>query len=79
MLVMSHDQAIAAAAAAGDLSRDGVRRALERMADYNALGLVASTDFSQHQLAQARIYRANASAGRFEPVSDWISAVVSRH
>lgn len=79
LIALTVSEAMNRAAAAGDLSRDGVRRALERMADYNALGLVASTDFSQHQLAQARIYRANAAAGRFEPVSDWISAVVSRH
>jgi len=65
-------EAMRRAAAAGELTRPGITKALGKMWDYDAMGLIRSMRFVNHRLPYTRLYRANAGKGIYEPLTDWL-------
>ncbi|GLV47657.1 branched-chain amino acid ABC transporter substrate-binding protein [Thermus sp. LT1-2-5] len=65
-------EAMRRAAGAGKLTRAGVVEYLEKLGDYNGLGLQRSYQFVNHRLPYTKLYRASAKDGRFNAITDWI-------
>ena len=59
--------------AAGDLSRDGVQKALENLKDWDAFGMYdgKTFDYSSHRFPRARILRADFKTKSLEPATEW--------
>jgi len=59
---------------AGDLTREGIRTALENITDYKVLGLYNGKplDYTYHCLSLARLVKADFSKKAFISVTDWI-------
>ncbi|TBH21962.1 ABC transporter substrate-binding protein [Thermus thermamylovorans] len=65
-------EAMRRAAQAGRLTRAGVVEHLEKIGDYNAMGLVRDFNFVNHRLPQTRLFRASVREGRFNAITDWL-------
>jgi branched-chain amino acid transport system substrate-binding protein len=64
---------------AGKLNYDGMVEALKNIKDFDTGGLTAPLTNYNNRFPQARIWKANASAGRLEPESDWTSFRLKRN
>ncbi|MCP4688419.1 MAG: ABC transporter substrate-binding protein [Desulfobacterales bacterium] len=56
----------------GDLSGDGLVKALQSIKDLDVGGLMAPVTVVNNKIPMGRVYRANVSKNAYEPVSDWI-------
>ncbi len=56
----------------GDLSGDGLAKALQSIKDFDVGGLMAPVSIVNNKIPMGRVYRANVSKNAYEPVSDWI-------
>ncbi|WP_243029484.1 ABC transporter substrate-binding protein [Thermus altitudinis] len=65
-------EAMRRAAGAGKLTRAGVVEYLEKLGDYNGLGLLLNFQFVNHRLPYTKLYRASVKDGRFNAITDWI-------
>jgi len=55
------------------LTGENLKAALESIKDWDTGGIIGvPVTVKDHSFPVGRIYRVNAAAGRFEPVSDWI-------
>jgi len=63
------------AAEAGNLTREGVRDALEQMTDWDACGLYGGRplNYSMHRLSEARMLKADFKTKSLEPVTEWLT------
>ena len=57
---------------AGDLSGDGLVKALQSIKDVDVGGLMAPISVINNKIPMGRVYKANVSKKQFEPISDWI-------
>ena len=57
---------------AGDLSGDGLVKALQSIKDFDVGGLMAPITVVNNKVPMGRVYKANVSKKIFEPISDWI-------
>jgi branched-chain amino acid transport system substrate-binding protein len=57
---------------AGDLTREGVAKALQSIKDFDSGGLSASWSIWNNRFPVAKVWEANPKKGIYEPVSDWI-------
>ena len=57
---------------AGDLSGDGLVKALQSIKDFDVGGLMAPITVVNNKIPMGRVYKANVSKKVFEPISDWI-------
>lgn len=57
---------------AGDLTGDGLVKALQSIKDFDVGGLMAPISIVNNKIPMGKVYRGNAQKGIFEPVSDWI-------
>ena len=58
--------------AAGDLTGDGLVKALQSIKDFDVGGLMAPITVINNKIPMGRVYKANVSKKIFEPISDWI-------
>jgi branched-chain amino acid transport system substrate-binding protein len=65
-------EAMRRAAQAGKLTRAGVVEYLEKIGDYNAMGLVRGYQFVNHRIPYTKLYRASVKDGRFNAITDWL-------
>ena len=65
-------EAVKKAILANDLSRDGIRNALEGLSGFSTGGMTGPINFKNHKFDYARIVKANPKGGIWEPHSDWI-------
>lgn len=67
--------AIEAAHAAGDISREGVKKALERSVwDFGGMYEGRRFSYASHRVPMARIFKASFPQKRWNPISTWINA-----
>jgi len=67
--------ALDVAAAAGDLSREGVKKALENSVwDFNGMYDGRKFSYKSHKVPMARIYRASAAKKEWDPITPWLDA-----
>jgi branched-chain amino acid transport system substrate-binding protein len=73
LMVQVAAEAARRADAAGDLSRKGVRNALENLKNWDLFGMYEgkSFDYSSHLFPYARILKANVQSKAMMPVTDW--------
>ena len=45
---------------------------LEKIGDYNAMGLVRGYQFVNHRIPYTKLYRASVKDGRFNAITDWL-------
>ena len=57
---------------AGDLSGDGLVKALQSIKDFDVGGLMAPITVVNNKIPMGRVYKANVGKKVFEPISDWI-------
>jgi branched-chain amino acid transport system substrate-binding protein len=57
---------------AGDLTGDGLVKALQSIKDFDVGGLMAPITVIDNKIPMGRVYKANVSKKVFEPISDWI-------
>ncbi len=57
---------------AGDLTGDGLVKALQSIKNFDVGGLMAPITVVNNKVPMGRVYRANAAKKQFEPISDWI-------
>lgn len=57
---------------AGDLTGDGLVKALQSIKDFDVGGLMAPITVVNNKIPMGRVYKANVSKKIFEPISDWI-------
>jgi branched-chain amino acid transport system substrate-binding protein len=57
---------------AGDLTGDGLVKALQSIKDFDVGGLMAPITVVDNKIPMGRVYKANVSKKIFEPISDWI-------
>ncbi len=57
---------------AGDLSGDGLVKALQSIKDFDVGGLMAPITVVNNKIPMGRVYKANVDKKVFEPISDWI-------
>ena len=57
---------------AGDLSGDGLVKALQSIKDFDVGGLMAPITVVNNKIPMGRVYKANVEKKVFEPISDWI-------
>jgi branched-chain amino acid transport system substrate-binding protein len=57
---------------AGDLTGDGLVKALQSIKDFDVGGLMAPITVVDNKIPMGRVYKANVSKNVFEPISDWI-------
>ena len=57
---------------AGDLTGDGLVKALQSIKDFDVGGLMAPITVVNNKIPMGRVYKANVSKKVFEPISDWI-------
>ncbi|MBW2481320.1 MAG: ABC transporter substrate-binding protein [Deltaproteobacteria bacterium] len=57
---------------AGDLSGDGLVKALQSIKDFDVGGLMAPITVINNKIPMGRVYKANVGKKVFEPISDWI-------
>ncbi len=57
---------------AGDLTREGVAKALQTIKDFDSGGLSAPWTIWNNRFPVAKVWAANPAKGIYEPVSDWI-------
>lgn len=72
-VVLAVAEAMRRAAGAGKLTRAGLVEYLEKLEDYNGLGLQRSYRFVNHRLPYTKLYRANVAKGRFDAITDWLN------
>ena len=57
---------------AGDLSGDGLVKALQSIKNFDVGGLMAPITVINNKIPMGRVYKANVDKKVFEPISDWI-------
>jgi branched-chain amino acid transport system substrate-binding protein len=57
---------------AGDLTGDGLVKALQSIKDFDVGGLMAPITVVNNKIPMGRVYKANVDKKVFEPISDWI-------
>jgi len=57
---------------AGDLTGDGLVKALQSIKNFDVGGLMAPITVVNNKIPMGRVYKANVSKKVFEPISDWI-------
>jgi branched-chain amino acid transport system substrate-binding protein len=57
---------------AGDLTGDGLVRALQSIENVDVGGLMAPISVINNKIPMGRVFKANVGKKRFEPISDWI-------
>jgi len=57
---------------AGDLSGDGLVKALQSIKNFDVGGLMAPITVINNKIPMGRVYKANVGKKVFEPISDWI-------
>ncbi len=57
---------------AGDLTGEGLVKALQSIKDFDVGGMMAPITVINNKIPMGRVYKANVSKGTFEPISDWI-------
>jgi branched-chain amino acid transport system substrate-binding protein len=57
---------------AGDLTGDGLVKALQSIKDFDVGGLMAPITVINNKIPMGRVYKANVDKKVFEPISDWI-------
>jgi len=57
---------------AGDLTGDGLVKALQSIKNFDVGGLMAPITVINNKIPMGRVYKANVSKKVFEPISDWI-------
>ena len=57
---------------AGDLTGDGLVKALQSIKDFDVGGLMAPITVVNNKIPMGRVYKANVGKKVFEPISDWI-------
>lgn len=57
---------------AGDLTGDGLVKALQSIKDFDVGGLMAPITVVDNKIPMGRVYKANVSKKIFEPITDWI-------
>jgi branched-chain amino acid transport system substrate-binding protein len=57
---------------AGDLTGDGLVKALQSIKDFDVGGLMAPISVVNNKIPMGRVYKANVGKKVFEPISDWI-------
>jgi len=57
---------------AGDLTGDGLVKALQSIKDFDVGGLMAPVTVVNNKIPMGRVYQANVAKKIFEPISDWI-------
>ncbi len=57
---------------AGDLTGDGLVKALQSIKDFDVGGLMAPITMVDNKIPMGRVYKANVSKKIFEPISGWI-------
>jgi branched-chain amino acid transport system substrate-binding protein len=57
---------------AGDLTGDGLVKALQSIKNYDVGGLMAPITMVDNKIPMGRVYKANVDKKVFEPISDWI-------
>jgi branched-chain amino acid transport system substrate-binding protein len=57
---------------AGDLTGDGLVKALQSIKDFDVGGLMAPVTVVNNKIPMGRVYQANVAKKVFEPISDWI-------
>jgi len=57
---------------AGELNREGVAKALQKVKDLDSGGLSAPWTIFNNRFPVAKVWIANPEKGIYEPVSDWI-------
>ena len=57
---------------AGDLTGDGLVKALQSIKDFDVGGLMAPITVVNNKIPMGRVYKANVGKKMFEPISDWI-------
>ena len=57
---------------AGDLTGDGLVKALQSIKNFDVGGLMAPITVVNNKIPMGRVYKANVSKKMFEPISDWI-------
>jgi branched-chain amino acid transport system substrate-binding protein len=57
---------------AGDLTGDGLVKALQSIKDFDVGGLMAPITMVDNKIPMGRVYKANVSKKIFEPITDWI-------
>ncbi len=57
---------------AGDLTGEGLVKALQSIKDFDVGGLMAPITVINNKIPMGRVYKANVSKKVFEPISDWI-------
>ncbi|WP_022798826.1 ABC transporter substrate-binding protein [Thermus islandicus] len=65
-------EAMRRAAQAGKLTRAGLVEQLEKLGDYNAMGLTRGFQFVNHRIPYTKLYRASVKDGRFNAITDWL-------
>ncbi len=58
---------------AGDLSYDGMVKALRSLTNFSTEGLTAPLTIKNNRFPVARIWKANVAGGQYEPASDWLN------
>lgn len=64
---------------AGKLNYDGMVEALKNLKDFDTGGLTAPLTCYNNSFPQARVWRANAASGQFEPITEWLTFRLKRH
>jgi branched-chain amino acid transport system substrate-binding protein len=59
--------------AAGKLNYEGVTNALKSIKDFNTNGLTAPLTIYNNRFPTARIWKANVTTNRFDPVTEWLT------
>jgi len=57
---------------AGDLTGDGLVKALQSIENFDVGGLMAPITVINNKIPMGRVYKANVTKNKFEPISDWI-------
>jgi len=57
---------------AGDLTGEGLVKALQSIKDFDVGGLMAPVTVVNNKIPMGRVYQANVAKKIFEPISDWI-------
>jgi branched-chain amino acid transport system substrate-binding protein len=72
MSVMIIAECMRRADKAGDLTREGVAKALQTIKNFDSGGLSAPWTIWNNRFPVAKVWEANPAKGIYEPVSDWI-------
>jgi branched-chain amino acid transport system substrate-binding protein len=69
---MIFEEALRRADKAGNLTGEGLSRALTTIKNWDVGGLTAPVTFKDNKIPVAKVWQANVQKKMYEPISDWI-------